>query len=417
MPHPPNAKAKPPRHHLAKPPLRSKPAIPPRPRRLTARAPAIQPAHHSPQHNLEDPIRRQRPLAPIPSTPRHRIHDIPQPANARHLGEPIIQLLQRHSRPPLTPDLEELNPHLMRRGIESIQLLGNLDNDRLRIVAGDAVGNDNHIDGLNTRSIRVARGDHAALVGAQVRAHYVVDAHAGGRAAAGADLAEKGFDLRGVGDVAPAALGGGAARGVAGVEEVEVDAVGVVRGADGRDGAQEVLDFAPGLAGHGARVVDDEDGVKGGEEGVRVVGGRDGGGREAGGGRGRGGGAAAGGGGFDLDGRGGGVYLGVGRGRRIGGGGGRACEGLGGGGLEEGVCGGAEGVAMLALGRLGRLVALCGFAATFSRESALDRDKEAGATWACHDGCGWGCGWGGGGLCGGCSGWEGSLGKEGPLLL
>ena len=56
------------------------------------------------------------------------------------------------------------------------------------------------------------------------------------------------------------------------VQEVDVDAVGVVGGADGRDGAQGGRGFAPGPPGHGAAVVDQEDRVEGREEGVGVVG-------------------------------------------------------------------------------------------------------------------------------------------------
>ena len=45
-------------------------------------------------------------------------------------------------------------------------------------------------------------------------------------------------------------------RPVGGVEEVDVDAVTVIGGADRGDGADCVGDFAPGAAGHGAGVVD-----------------------------------------------------------------------------------------------------------------------------------------------------------------
>ena len=61
------------------------------------------------------------------------------------------------------------------------------------------------------------------------------------------------------------------------VEEVDVDAVGVVLGADGRDGGEGGGCFMPGAAGHAAGVVDQEDGVELGEERVAVVvGSRDG---------------------------------------------------------------------------------------------------------------------------------------------
>jgi len=59
--------------------------------------------------------------------------------------------------------------------------------------------------------------------------------------------------------------------GWAAYEKVDVDAVGVVLYAHGDDGLERVFGFAPGLALHGARVVDQEDGVEAGEERIRVV--------------------------------------------------------------------------------------------------------------------------------------------------
>lgn len=51
------------------------------------------------------------------------------------------------------------------------------------------------------------------------------------------------------------------------IEEVNVDAVAVEGGADRGDGGDGGGGFAPGLAGHGTRIVDEEFGVEGGEEG------------------------------------------------------------------------------------------------------------------------------------------------------
>ena len=53
---------------------------------------------------------------------------------------------------------------------------------------------------------------------------------------------------------------------------MDVDAVFVVGGADGGDGGEGLCRFAPGAPGHGAGVVDYEDCVEGGEEGVGIVG-------------------------------------------------------------------------------------------------------------------------------------------------
>lgn len=57
------------------------------------------------------------------------------------------------------------------------------------------------------------------------------------------------------------------------VEEVEVDAVGVVLGTYWCDGSKGRAGFLPRAAGHATGVVDQEDGVEGGEEGIGVVGG------------------------------------------------------------------------------------------------------------------------------------------------
>lgn len=55
------------------------------------------------------------------------------------------------------------------------------------------------------------------------------------------------------------------------VEEVDVDAVSVALRADGRDCFERLGSLAPGAAGHGAGIVDKEDGVEGLQEGVRVL--------------------------------------------------------------------------------------------------------------------------------------------------
>jgi len=60
---------------------------------------------------------------------------------------------------------------------------------------------------------------------------------------------EDGVDVGGASDVSVLAA-------VFFVEEVDVDAVGVVGGADGRDGFERLRRFFPGAAGHGARVID-----------------------------------------------------------------------------------------------------------------------------------------------------------------
>ena len=88
---------------------------------------------------------------------------------------------------------------------------------------------------------------------------------AGRRGAARRDATE---DLGHGGSVAHVAVGGPGG----GVEKVDVDPVGIVRGADGRDRFERGARLAPPAAGHAAGVVDEEDGVEGAEEGVAVVG-------------------------------------------------------------------------------------------------------------------------------------------------
>lgn len=58
------------------------------------------------------------------------------------------------------------------------------------------------------------------------------------------------------------------------IQKVNIDAVGVVGGADGREVFEGATGLGPAVApAHGGRVVDQEDGVEGGQEVVRVVGG------------------------------------------------------------------------------------------------------------------------------------------------
>ncbi len=133
-------------------------------------------------------------------------------------------------RAPLLPDLKELNPNLPSRHVRAIQLPRSADNNRLDVVARHAVGDDDDVQRLD--------GVALALDAGQVGLEDAVELGAGRGAAAGVDGVEDARDGGGRGDVAE----GGRVRGV---EEVEVDAVGVVRGADGRDGAQGGGGFAP----------------------------------------------------------------------------------------------------------------------------------------------------------------------------
>ncbi len=139
---------------------------------------------------------------------------------------------------------------------------------------GRPSGDDDEVDGLDARIPGVVvAGLDALLKVAHVGDQDVAQPAARGRAAAGEGAAEDILDLQSVLDIV---AGGGAAVGHVAdvrrpvVEEVDVDAVRVVARADGRDAAQQRVDFAPPLADHGARVVDQEDGVERGQEGEGV---------------------------------------------------------------------------------------------------------------------------------------------------
>lgn len=54
------------------------------------------------------------------------------------------------------------------------------------------------------------------------------------------------------------------------VQEVEVNPVRVVRDDGGEESGEGLCGFAPGAPGHGSGIVDEEDGVEGGQEGVGV---------------------------------------------------------------------------------------------------------------------------------------------------
>ncbi len=197
----------------------------------------IQPPIHRSQHGLQHHIRTQ-PLPTLPF-PWHRIHNIPPSA---HLRQSIVQFPQRFRRTPFLPNLEELNANLPRGRIPAVELLGRGDDDALNVVGRDAVGDDDDVERLDVVGA-------FALEGGEVGFQDGVEAGAGRGAATGADGLENGVDVDGASDVSVLAA-------VFFVEEVDVDAVGVVGGADGRDGFERLRGFFPGAAGHGARVID-----------------------------------------------------------------------------------------------------------------------------------------------------------------
>lgn len=55
------------------------------------------------------------------------------------------------------------------------------------------------------------------------------------------------------------------------VEEIDVNSVSVMRRADWRDDAYGLGNFRPGAATHGSRVIDEKDGIKGGEKSIGIL--------------------------------------------------------------------------------------------------------------------------------------------------
>lgn len=209
---------------------------------------------HRTKNTLQHPITRQ----PLTVLEGHRVDHIPHPA---YLREPIVQLPQRGRRTGLRAHLEELNANLPSGRVHTVEFARGADDGRFDVIGRHAVGDDDDIDGFDLlRPFRLAL--------AEIRAEEPIEPHARRGASAGAD---------GVEDLLDGLLGGDVFEfDVVGlVEEVNVDAVAVEGGADRGDGGDGGGGFAPGLAGHGTGIVDEEFGVEGGEEGeggVRVGG-------------------------------------------------------------------------------------------------------------------------------------------------
>lgn len=165
--------------------------------------------------------------------------------------------------------MEELDSNLVRGRLDLVELLGVVHKDALRIVGGTAVGDDDDVDRLGRVKVTRTVGD--------VRNVWFEDAvktRSRGCGTAGTNRLEQPLDLAGVTDMEVSArgLGAGTDGGGAVVQEVNVDTVWVVRRAERGDGAEGIADFSPRATGHGARVVDDKDGIEGGEESILVFG-------------------------------------------------------------------------------------------------------------------------------------------------
>jgi hypothetical protein len=213
----------------------------------------IQPPCDRTKHYLENTISRK--TTAIRISKRHSINDITQIVLPSNLRELIVKHLQMLRSLGVSADLEELDTDLPRGSIEVVELLRGLDERVLVVVRGNAVGDADNVHGLR----RVRSGG----VGDQVVFEEFVQSSASRSGAAGADSLKDFADSGRVCDVHVV---------VGMVEEVDVNAIGVVRCADWGDGHQCVRGLAPEAAGHGSGVIDEEHCVEFVEESVCVVG-------------------------------------------------------------------------------------------------------------------------------------------------
>lgn len=228
---------------------------------MIIRQPIQSPIHRARQH-LQNPFPRDR-LAVFSSDTRQPnirriIHHIADPVQA---GQRIVQLLQGLARALLVANLEELDPNLTQRRIQLIQASRSRHNHALRIIRGLAVRQHDDVQRLRVRcySAGVSRRSVQVEVGAQ----NAVEARRDRRDPSGPHEVEQPPDFVGGTHVARRVLRR--------VEEVHVDAVGVVFGRDSGDGLECCAGVAPPREGvHAGGVVDDEDGVEGAEEVVLV---------------------------------------------------------------------------------------------------------------------------------------------------
>lgn len=206
----------------------------------------IQASIDRPKHDLENSIASE--LATLCASERHSINDIAQLVIARDLSQLVVKLHEVFPGHLVAADLEELHANLPRGRIELVEFLRRRNQRRLDIVRRLAVSHDDDVERL--RGIRL-RG-----IAAHVRLQDPVETLARRCSAARTHRLEDLAHDRRVGDVVVEGR-------IWVVQEVEVDAVGVVRGADWRDGFDGVAGFAPAAAGHAARVVDQEHCIEG----------------------------------------------------------------------------------------------------------------------------------------------------------
>lgn len=187
--------------------------------------------------------------------------------------EVVIHVPERCSGLRIVADLEELDSDLIHGCVQCVELLGHPDDFIFWLVVGCTIGDDDEIE--RPQNSLVASLLDPLRVELQVYVEDGSHTHGRGGAAAGRDTLEEVLHVLGLLDAAVACARGSLerialVRGLV-VEKVDVDTVFIVLGADGDYGFEDGAGLVPVAAIHGAGVVDEEDGVKRGQESIRVV--------------------------------------------------------------------------------------------------------------------------------------------------
>ena len=153
----------------------------------------IKSLRHTSQHSLQDPIRIQSRATTVLALPGYRINHIPP---ARPPLEIVVQILQRVRRAVFLADLEELDADLPGRRVELLELLGGGNDDGFRVVGGDAVSDDDDVEGLHDVQI-----GFLGFAFPEVGLQDGVQLRACGGAAAGPDGLEDALHFARAGDV------------------------------------------------------------------------------------------------------------------------------------------------------------------------------------------------------------------------
>lgn len=202
------------------------------------------PPVYRPKHTLQYSFRIQARSRLIDSG--HRVHHIANDLRllrlAAVLSYIVIQLLQHQLRLRVLVDLEELDADPSDRGVALSESTSSGDNHGLDVVGCLFVGNNDNVERLDVllaSDLQLAQIRAEDRVQTAVRESALLRSHA----------VEDGLDSDGSDDVS--VLGS-----VGRVQEVDVDVVYSVSGADGDDDIERVADFASAAVGHAVGVVD-----------------------------------------------------------------------------------------------------------------------------------------------------------------